>query len=89
MQNVRSISGFKFTIDFSIGKCCLPLTSGIRHPRDILVYADILDPILYLVGQSVAALAQPYLMFATTKLAALWFPEEHRALANTIGSMCK
>ena len=38
-------------------------------------------------GQSLAALAQPYMMFASTKVAALWFPEEHRALANTIGSM--
>lgn len=29
------------------------------------------------------------MMFATTKLAALWFPDEQRALANTIGSMGK
>jgi len=41
------------------------------------------------VGQSVAAFAQPYLMFAPTKLAALWFQEEMRAVANTIGSMGK
>jgi len=39
------------------------------------------------VGQTLAALAQPYMMFASTKVAALWFPEEHRALANTVGSM--
>ena len=39
-----------------------------------------------LVGQSVCAIAQPFLLFAPTKLAAKWFPDNHRAIANTIGS---
>ncbi|XP_045189927.2 solute carrier family 49 member A3-like [Mercenaria mercenaria] len=40
-----------------------------------------------LIGQILAACAQPFVMFAPTKLAALWFPENRRATANMIGSM--
>ncbi|XP_067937928.1 solute carrier family 49 member A3-like [Watersipora subatra] len=54
-------------------------------------YPGVIPPdtliVVTFIGQSIAAIAQPYNMFATTKLAALWFPEEHRALANTIASM--
>ncbi|XP_072026670.1 solute carrier family 49 member A3-like isoform X2 [Amphiura filiformis] len=39
-----------------------------------------------IVGQSICAIAQPFLLFAPTKLAAQWFPDNHRAIANTIGS---
>ncbi|KAM9850073.1 solute carrier family 49 member A3 isoform 1-T1 [Aulostomus maculatus] len=40
-----------------------------------------------LSGQTIAALAQPLIIFTPTKLAALWFPEHQRATANTIASM--
>lgn len=40
-----------------------------------------------LIGQILAACAQPFVMFTPTKLAALWFPENRRATANMIGSM--
>uniref|UniRef100_A0A7E4VYZ2 MFS domain-containing protein n=1 Tax=Panagrellus redivivus TaxID=6233 RepID=A0A7E4VYZ2_PANRE len=40
-----------------------------------------------LCGQCIAACAQPFIMFLTTKLAAFWFPDHQRALANTLGSM--
>lgn len=40
-----------------------------------------------LIGQILAASAQPFVMFAPTKLAAIWFPENRRATANMIGSM--
>ncbi|KAL4232071.1 Major facilitator superfamily domain-containing protein 7 [Mactra antiquata] len=40
-----------------------------------------------LIGQILAACAQSFVMFAPTKLAALWFPENRRATANMIGSM--
>ncbi|XP_033756588.1 solute carrier family 49 member A3-like isoform X1 [Pecten maximus] len=40
-----------------------------------------------LVGQILAACAQPFVMFAPTKLAALWFPENQRATANMLTSM--
>uniref|UniRef100_UPI00358E5933 solute carrier family 49 member A3 isoform X1 n=1 Tax=Myxine glutinosa TaxID=7769 RepID=UPI00358E5933 len=42
---------------------------------------------LVMTGQTVAALAQPLLLFAPTKMAAVWFPENQRAIANTIASM--
>lgn len=47
-------------------------------------------PILFPVvmfGQTLGALAQPLVIFAPTKLAALWFPDHQRATANTIASM--
>ncbi|XP_021340463.1 major facilitator superfamily domain-containing protein 7-b-like, partial [Mizuhopecten yessoensis] len=40
-----------------------------------------------LVGQILAACAQPFVMFAPTKLAAIWFPENQRATANMLTSM--
>ena len=40
-----------------------------------------------MTGQGLAACAQPFLLFAPTKLAAIWFPEKQRAIANTLGSM--
>ncbi|WAR21673.1 S49A3-like protein [Mya arenaria] len=42
---------------------------------------------ILIIGQSLAAIAQPFIMFTPTKLAALWFPENRRATANMIGSM--
>ncbi|XP_047442009.1 solute carrier family 49 member A3 [Mugil cephalus] len=38
-------------------------------------------------GQTFCALAQPLMIFAPTKLAALWFPDHQRATANMIASM--
>lgn len=43
-------------------------------------------PIL-LLGQTLAACAQPFVMFAPTKLAALWFAGNQRATANMLASM--
>ena len=44
---------------------------------------------LLLGGQTLCGLAQPFVMVAPTKLAALWFPADQRALANTMGTICK
>ncbi|XP_063150938.1 solute carrier family 49 member A3 [Candoia aspera] len=46
-----------------------------------------LNYIYLLVGQCLCAGAQPLIIFAPTKLAALWFPEDQRTTANTIASM--
>ncbi|KAM6469368.1 solute carrier family 49 member A3 [Liasis olivaceus] len=46
-----------------------------------------LNYIYLLVGQCLCAGAQPLVIFAPTKLAALWFPEDQRATANMIASM--
>ncbi|WKY14962.1 hypothetical protein Q1695_000463 [Nippostrongylus brasiliensis] len=42
---------------------------------------------LAFVGQTVAAFAQPFVMFLPTKLAAYWFPPDQRVIANTLSSM--
>lgn len=42
---------------------------------------------IVMIGQAIGALAQPLVIFAPTKLAALWFPEYQRATANMIASM--
>uniref|UniRef100_A0A671KS73 Major facilitator superfamily domain-containing protein 7-like n=1 Tax=Sinocyclocheilus anshuiensis TaxID=1608454 RepID=A0A671KS73_9TELE len=38
-------------------------------------------------GQTLCAFAQPFVIFAPTKLAALWFPDHQRATANMMASM--
>ncbi|XP_053406794.1 solute carrier family 49 member A3-like isoform X2 [Mercenaria mercenaria] len=40
-----------------------------------------------LTGQVLAACAQPFIMFAPTKLAAIWFAGDQRATANMLASM--
>ncbi|XP_036083245.1 solute carrier family 49 member A3 [Rousettus aegyptiacus] len=48
----------------------------------------IQDPFAFLMGgQSLCALAQSLVISSPAKLAALWFPEHQRAMANTIGMM--
>ncbi|XP_033119497.1 solute carrier family 49 member A3-like [Anneissia japonica] len=43
--------------------------------------------IITFVGQSFCAIGQPFLMFAPTKLAALWFAGDQRAVANMMATM--
>ncbi|XP_071506515.1 solute carrier family 49 member A3-like [Diadema antillarum] len=40
-----------------------------------------------MVGQTMCALSQPFLLFSPTKMAALWFPDNQRATANMLASM--
>ncbi|XP_034038091.1 solute carrier family 49 member A3 [Thalassophryne amazonica] len=40
-----------------------------------------------MLGQTFGAVAQPLMIFTPTKLAALWFPDDQRAIANMIASM--
>ena len=40
-----------------------------------------------MIGQTLAALAQPFLLGSPTKLAALWFGADERATANMIASL--
>ncbi|CAD6189190.1 unnamed protein product [Caenorhabditis auriculariae] len=40
-----------------------------------------------IVGQAIAAVAYPFIMFLPTKVAGSWFPDTQRALATTIGVM--
>ena len=40
-----------------------------------------------MIGQTLAALAQPFLLGSPTKLAALWFGANERATANMVASL--
>lgn len=40
-----------------------------------------------LLGQTLAALAQPFNTYLPAKLAAVWFPNSQRVLANTLASL--
>lgn len=42
-----------------------------------------------LTGQILASCAQPFVMFAPTKMAAVWFADNQRATANMLTSMGK
>jgi len=44
--------------------------------------------LIVMSGQTLGAMAQPLLIFTPTKVAAHWFPEHQRAIANMIASMC-
>lgn len=39
-------------------------------------------------GHIFSAASQPFFMFIPTKVASIWFPENQRATANSIMSMC-
>ena len=41
-----------------------------------------------LIGQAVAACSQPIILAIPTKLAALWFADNERTIANTLASLC-
>ena len=45
--------------------------------------------IVVLVGQTLSACTQPLVLSMPTKLAALWFGDHERTIANTIASICK
>lgn len=53
-----------------------------------LLGQSYLFPVMML-GQTLAALAQPLIIFTPTKQVALWFPDRQRATANTIATMCE
>jgi len=42
-----------------------------------------------MIGQTIASLAQPFVLNSPTKLAALWFGANERATANMFASLCK
>lgn len=43
--------------------------------------------VVVMIGQTSAALAQPFLLGSPTKLAAVWFGADERATANMIASL--
>jgi len=61
--------------------CALRVVSAIPN---LLLSARL--PLVF-VGQTLAAFAQPFILFAPTKLAALWFKEDQRAVANMLATI--
>ena len=57
------------------------LASFLLHQRYIFWMA--------LVGQAISACSQPIILAIPTKLAALWFADNERTLANTLASLGK
>uniref|UniRef100_A0A0N5C5R7 MFS domain-containing protein n=1 Tax=Strongyloides papillosus TaxID=174720 RepID=A0A0N5C5R7_STREA len=43
--------------------------------------------VIVMIGQSLASISQPFIMFLPTKMSAYWFPENQRAFSNTLASM--
>ncbi|XP_015676367.1 solute carrier family 49 member A3 [Protobothrops mucrosquamatus] len=76
-------------------RCAVLLCAWLNMVGSIIRVFSVIDSlslgslnyIYLLVGQCLCAGAQPLIIFAPTKLAALWFPEDQRATANMIASM--
>ncbi len=63
--------------------------AGLRVLSSTSVVPDDYKYYALIGGQSVAAVAQPFLLFVPTKVAALWFQGDQRATANMLTSMCE
>lgn len=61
--------------------------SGIRIVSAIPEVQEEARLPLVFFGSALVALAQPFFLFASTKLAAVWFPDDERATANMIATM--
>uniref|UniRef100_A0ACB8ESD0 Uncharacterized protein n=1 Tax=Sphaerodactylus townsendi TaxID=933632 RepID=A0ACB8ESD0_9SAUR len=76
-------------------KCVVMLCAWLNMVGSIVRVLSIVDllslssfnVVYLLVGQCLCAMAQPLIVFAPTKLAAVWFPDHQRATANMIASM--
>ncbi|KAG8130368.1 hypothetical protein E2320_016912, partial [Naja naja] len=76
-------------------RCAVLLCAWLNMVGSIVRVFSVIDSlslgslnyVYLLVGQCLCAGAQPLIIFAPTKLAALWFPEDQRATANMIASM--
>eukprot|EP00041_Stephanoeca_diplocostata_P043335 m.12678 g.12678 ORF g.12678 m.12678 type:complete len:213 (-) comp9911_c0_seq2:313-951(-) len=71
----------------------LVLASGVNMTGALIRYVGVLGGsakqqlILQFVGQTLGAIAQPFLLGCTTLLAATWFGEHERAIANSLSSL--
>ncbi|XP_068181046.1 solute carrier family 49 member A3 isoform X3 [Antennarius striatus] len=76
--------GLKFTL--ILGSWLNMLGAVTRFCGTLGGQQGALFPVVML-GQTLGALAQPFIIFAPTKMAALWFHDQQRATANMIASM--
>ncbi|XP_038064524.1 solute carrier family 49 member A3-like isoform X1 [Patiria miniata] len=80
------LDSFGLRIGLMMGAWLNVVGLAVRYISTIHQLKGQIRFIVLLIGQGIAAMAQPFLLFAPTKLAALWFPESQRAIANTLGS---
>lgn len=79
----RFVSYFHIFLWKIITSCDCLVNVSVFHKSPLLVKIWLFS------GQILAACAQPFIMFAPTKLAALWFAGDQRATANMLASMGK
>ncbi|XP_043915041.1 solute carrier family 49 member A3 isoform X2 [Protopterus annectens] len=82
-------------LDFCGLRTCLILSAWLNMLGSIIRFfsvllvdrSEVITFILLMIGQTLCALAQPLVLFAPTKVAALWFPENQRTTANMLASV--
>nr|XP_061793320.1 solute carrier family 49 member A3-like [Nerophis lumbriciformis] len=101
--NWLSVVYMVVSIPLSVGTTWMLDTVGLRFTIVLGAWLNMLGAVLricggppdgfkipyelVMAGQTLAALAQPLIIFTPTKMAALWFPDHQRATANMMGSM--
>ena len=87
---------FFFFFFFAKPQCILgavlnALGAGIKYIANFVEVTPSADPNLQfavvMIGQTLAAAAQPFILGAPTMLAATWFGDKERATANMLASM--
>ena len=63
---------------------CIRVVSSIDSANGVALVSSPYKYTVLMIGQCFCALAQPFIMFVTTKFANTWFGENQRALANTL-----
>jgi FLVCR family MFS transporter 7 len=63
---------------------CIRVVSSIDSANGVALVSPPYKYTVLMIGQCFCALAQPFIMFVTTKFANTWFGENQRALANTL-----
>ena len=69
---------------FNFVGACIRVLSSIDSANGEPLVAQANKYTVVILGQCMCALAQPFIMFVTTKFANTWFAEDQRSLANTL-----
>ncbi|EDV19708.1 uncharacterized protein TRIADDRAFT_32990 [Trichoplax adhaerens] len=73
--------GVLFSVYVTLIGAVIRILSGLSFVNKRYKYSVVM------IGQTLGAIAQPFLLESPTKLAALWFPGNQRAIANTLSTM--
>lgn len=77
---------FLFCLQFILSALLNGVGAALRIVSAISAVPLAYRYIILMAGQTLAGCAQPFILFAPTKLAAQWFSPGHRTFANMIGS---